>query len=179
MIRSTEDGGGDRAQPGLVVVLTLAMALPMLVLYAIGALGPQLVTDLGVDRTELGALPAGARSRCGPSGCGPLKSRGDAEPQPGPWGQAETLGCVAGVHRECHAAGRVGVGHQFAGRNRTERLPVGDAERVPPEGDHDGGAGGRAKPVQILRGDRQLNRLGGCDGPHLGRGSPCGCRGAG
>ncbi|MGA9693998.1 MAG: MFS transporter, partial [Pseudonocardiaceae bacterium] len=60
MIRSTEDGGGDRAQPGLVVVLTLAMALPMLVLYAIGALGPQLVTDLGVDRTELGALPAGA-----------------------------------------------------------------------------------------------------------------------
>lgn len=39
-------------------MLTLAMALPMLVLYAIGALGPQLVTDLGVDRTELGALPA-------------------------------------------------------------------------------------------------------------------------
>ncbi|MGH3782529.1 MAG: MFS transporter, partial [Pseudonocardiaceae bacterium] len=50
----------DRVPPGLVVVLTLAMALPMLVLYAIGALGPQLITDLGVDRTELGALPAAA-----------------------------------------------------------------------------------------------------------------------
>lgn len=41
-----------------MVVLTLAMALPMLVLYAIGALGPQLVTEVGVDRTELGLLPA-------------------------------------------------------------------------------------------------------------------------
>jgi predicted MFS family arabinose efflux permease len=60
MTRSTEHGAADRVPPGLVVVLTLAMALPMLVLYAIGALGPQLVTDLGVDRTELGALPAAA-----------------------------------------------------------------------------------------------------------------------
>ena len=51
---------GTAHSPGLVVVLTLAMALPMLVLYAIGALGPQLVTDLGVRPDELGALPAGA-----------------------------------------------------------------------------------------------------------------------
>jgi predicted MFS family arabinose efflux permease len=58
MTRSTKDGTVGRVPPGLVAVLTLAMALPMLVLYAIGALGPQLVTDLGVDRTELGALPA-------------------------------------------------------------------------------------------------------------------------
>ncbi len=60
MTRSTEDGAADRVPPGLVAVLTLAMALPMLVLYAIGALGPQLVTGLGVDRTELGTLPAAA-----------------------------------------------------------------------------------------------------------------------
>jgi predicted MFS family arabinose efflux permease len=60
MTRSAEEGATGRVPPGLVAVLTLAMALPMLVLYAIGALGPQLVTDLGVDRTELGALPAAA-----------------------------------------------------------------------------------------------------------------------
>jgi predicted MFS family arabinose efflux permease len=54
MARSRDDG----TPLGLVLVLTLAMALPMLVLYAIGALGPQLVSGLGVDRTELGALPA-------------------------------------------------------------------------------------------------------------------------
>ena len=65
MTRLTEDGlTGNRAAGGtplgLVVVLTLAMTLPMLVLYAIGALGPQLVADLGVDRTELGVLPAAA-----------------------------------------------------------------------------------------------------------------------
>ncbi|MGH3670489.1 MAG: MFS transporter [Pseudonocardiaceae bacterium] len=60
MTRVTEDGAVDRVPPGLVVVLALAMALPMLVLYAIGALGSQLITDLGVDRTELGALPAAA-----------------------------------------------------------------------------------------------------------------------
>lgn len=54
MARSREDG----TPLGLVVVLTLAMTLPTLVLYAIGVLGPQLVSGLGVDRTELGALPA-------------------------------------------------------------------------------------------------------------------------
>jgi predicted MFS family arabinose efflux permease len=54
MTRSTE----DRVPWGLVVVLTLAMALPMLVLYAIGALGPQLVNSWGVGRAELGLMPA-------------------------------------------------------------------------------------------------------------------------
>jgi predicted MFS family arabinose efflux permease len=34
------------------------MTLSMFVLYAVGALGPQLVTDLGVSRTALGVLPA-------------------------------------------------------------------------------------------------------------------------
>ncbi|MBW0009841.1 MAG: MFS transporter, partial [Pseudonocardiales bacterium] len=58
MTRSTEDGAAEGAPPALVVVLTLAMTLPMLVLYAIGALGPRLVTGLGVDRTELGLVPA-------------------------------------------------------------------------------------------------------------------------
>ncbi|MGH3864783.1 MAG: MFS transporter [Pseudonocardiaceae bacterium] len=58
MTRSQEDGAVPGTPWGLVVVLTLAMALPMLVLYAIGALGPQLVSGLGVDRTELGVLPA-------------------------------------------------------------------------------------------------------------------------
>ena len=60
MTHSTEDRAAGSTPLGLVVVLTLAMTLPMLVLYAFGALGPQLVTDLGVDRTELGALPAAA-----------------------------------------------------------------------------------------------------------------------
>jgi MFS family permease len=58
MARSGTDGAAEGAPLGLVVLLTLAMALPMLVLYAIGALGPQLVTAFGADRTELGALPA-------------------------------------------------------------------------------------------------------------------------
>jgi predicted MFS family arabinose efflux permease len=58
MTRATKDRTAGRARPGLVAVLVLAMALPMLVLYAIGALGPQLVTDWGVDRAELGVLPA-------------------------------------------------------------------------------------------------------------------------
>jgi len=42
------------------VVLTLAMALPMLVLFATGALGSLLVADLGFGLAELGALPATA-----------------------------------------------------------------------------------------------------------------------
>lgn len=58
MTRTTREGTLDRVPPGLVAVLTLAMTLSMLVLYAIGALGPQLVTDLGVSRTALGVLPA-------------------------------------------------------------------------------------------------------------------------
>jgi predicted MFS family arabinose efflux permease len=60
MTRAMENGSADRVPPRLVVVLTLAMTLPMLVLYAIGVLGSQLVTDLGVTRAELGALPAAA-----------------------------------------------------------------------------------------------------------------------
>jgi predicted MFS family arabinose efflux permease len=58
MTRATKDVTVGHVPPGLVAVLMLAMALPMLVLYAVGALGPQLVTDLGVDPTELGVLPA-------------------------------------------------------------------------------------------------------------------------
>lgn len=60
MTRATKDATVGRVPPGLLAVLMLAMALPMLVLYAVGALGPQLVADLGVDRTELGVLPATA-----------------------------------------------------------------------------------------------------------------------
>jgi len=58
MTHSTNKVTVARVPAGLVVVLMLAMALPMLVLYAVGALGPQLVTDLSVSRTELGVLPA-------------------------------------------------------------------------------------------------------------------------
>jgi predicted MFS family arabinose efflux permease len=58
MTRVTKDATVGRVPPGLVAVLMLAMALSMLVLYAVGALGPQLVTDLGVDPTELGLLPS-------------------------------------------------------------------------------------------------------------------------
>lgn len=58
MTHSTNNETVGRAPTGLVVVLTLAMALPMLVLYAVGALGPQLVIDWGISRTQLGFLPA-------------------------------------------------------------------------------------------------------------------------
>jgi predicted MFS family arabinose efflux permease len=58
MTHAPNDETVGRVPARLVVVLTLAMALPMLVLYAVGALAPQLVTDLGVSRTELGILPA-------------------------------------------------------------------------------------------------------------------------
>ena len=58
MTHSTNNETVGRVPAGLIVVLTLAMALPMLVLYAVGALGPQLVTDFGVSRTQLGVLPA-------------------------------------------------------------------------------------------------------------------------
>ena len=58
MTPTPREGAQDRVPPGLVAVLTLAMMLPMFVLYAVGALGPQLVTDLRVSRTVLGVLPA-------------------------------------------------------------------------------------------------------------------------
>jgi predicted MFS family arabinose efflux permease len=58
MTHSAKNETVRRVPAALVAVLTLAMALPMLVLYAVGALGPKLVADLGVNRTELGILPA-------------------------------------------------------------------------------------------------------------------------
>jgi CP family cyanate transporter-like MFS transporter len=42
--------------PGLRVVLTSAMALPMLIFYAVGTLGPLMVADLGVPTPWLGWL---------------------------------------------------------------------------------------------------------------------------
>ncbi|EPL10676.1 putative ABC transporter, partial [Pseudomonas sp. CF161] len=41
---------------GLRLVLTAAMALPMLIFYAVGTLGPLLVADLGVPTHWLGWL---------------------------------------------------------------------------------------------------------------------------
>ncbi len=41
-------------------VLTLAMALPMLVLYAVGVLGPHIVRDLGIAPGSLGAFTLGS-----------------------------------------------------------------------------------------------------------------------
>lgn len=42
----------------LVSLLTTGMALSMLVLFALGTLGPLLRDELGISRTQLGALPA-------------------------------------------------------------------------------------------------------------------------
>ena len=41
---------------GLIALATTAMALPMVVVSMVGAVGPDLVTDLGVDRSSLGLL---------------------------------------------------------------------------------------------------------------------------
>src|SRR5690348_1654555 len=40
----------------ITTVLTAAMALPMFLLYATGVLGPEIVSELGVSRSELGML---------------------------------------------------------------------------------------------------------------------------
>lgn len=40
----------------IAILMTVAMALPMLVLYTIGTLGPSIVADLGIGRSALGAL---------------------------------------------------------------------------------------------------------------------------
>ncbi|MDJ1133662.1 MFS transporter [Streptomyces iconiensis] len=45
-----------RVRTSLVVLLTGGMGLSMFVLYAIGALGPFLIEDLGISRSQLGLL---------------------------------------------------------------------------------------------------------------------------
>lgn len=44
----------------LAALLTCAMGLPMMVFYALGVLGPQLIADLGIDRQQLGWLTTSA-----------------------------------------------------------------------------------------------------------------------
>lgn len=44
------------ARAPITAVLTAAMALPMFLLYATGVLGPEIVSELGVSRSELGLL---------------------------------------------------------------------------------------------------------------------------
>jgi predicted MFS family arabinose efflux permease len=51
-------GETTRSAAAMIVILTLAMALPMLLLYAIGVLGPVLVEDLAISRSTLGSLTA-------------------------------------------------------------------------------------------------------------------------
>ncbi|CAM5209092.1 hypothetical protein CDEN61S_03836 [Castellaniella denitrificans] len=41
---------------GLSLLLVMAMAMPMMIFYAIGILGPSLIFDLGMSRQELGLL---------------------------------------------------------------------------------------------------------------------------
>lgn len=61
---SGEGGGGNGpgrvpdARAGLAWLLTLGMGMPMMIFYAIGVLGPQLVADLGIARERLGWLTA-------------------------------------------------------------------------------------------------------------------------
>lgn len=50
----------SRHDSGLAMLLVLAMALPMLLLYAVAALGPQLVRDLGITPASLGLLTLNA-----------------------------------------------------------------------------------------------------------------------
>ncbi|XOT97752.1 MFS transporter, partial [Alcaligenes pakistanensis] len=40
----------------LAGLMTLAMGMPMMVFYAIGVLGPQIIQDLGISREQLGWL---------------------------------------------------------------------------------------------------------------------------
>ena len=44
----------------LAALLTCAMGLPMMVFYALGVLGPQLIQALGLDREQLGWLTTSA-----------------------------------------------------------------------------------------------------------------------
>ncbi|MDR6712045.1 putative MFS family arabinose efflux permease [Pseudomonas hunanensis] len=44
----------------LAALLTCAMGLPMMVFYALGVLGPQLIAELGIDREQLGWLTTSA-----------------------------------------------------------------------------------------------------------------------
>ncbi|MCQ4079261.1 MFS transporter [Streptomyces sp. RB6PN25] len=53
-IRGRGTAGGPGAGPGLVVVLTCAMAFSMMQLFILGAFGPRLVGQLGISRTVLG-----------------------------------------------------------------------------------------------------------------------------
>jgi len=49
-----------RKHAALAALLTSAMGLPMMVFYALGVLGPQLIADLGIDREQLGWLTTSA-----------------------------------------------------------------------------------------------------------------------
>jgi len=49
-----------RPYAALAALLTCAMGLPMMVFYALGVLGPQLIADLGIDREHLGWLTTSA-----------------------------------------------------------------------------------------------------------------------
>ncbi|MFF8828815.1 MFS transporter [Streptomyces sp. NPDC015131] len=50
--------GGSHPPRGLLALTTTSMALSMFVLFAFGALGPALLDDLGLSRSQLGSLPA-------------------------------------------------------------------------------------------------------------------------
>jgi CP family cyanate transporter-like MFS transporter len=60
--KMTAEGGGERPWQGWFLrgLLTAAMALPMLIFYAVGTLGPYLVVDLGVMPSALGYLTMSA-----------------------------------------------------------------------------------------------------------------------
>ncbi|WP_406863612.1 MFS transporter [Streptomyces sp. HUAS MG47] len=50
--------GGKHPPGGLLTLTTTSMGLSMFVLFAFGALGPTLLGDLGISRSQLGSLPA-------------------------------------------------------------------------------------------------------------------------
>ena len=55
----TRDTGGGAGGPrGILTLLTGSMGLAMFVLFALGALAPLLVAELGISRAQLGALTA-------------------------------------------------------------------------------------------------------------------------
>lgn len=77
---------------GIRTLLVMAMAMPMLLLYAVSALGPQLVRDLGSPRSR------SAISRLAPSVWQPSSRFGPGR-WSAAWGCATDLPCCSGRSR--------------------------------------------------------------------------------
>ena len=50
----------DRPTAAMAIFLHAAMGMPMMMFYAIGILGPQIIADLGISQKDLGWFTASA-----------------------------------------------------------------------------------------------------------------------